>query len=62
MRLTGTILSIYPVAIGLLLLVVMPSLWTTLFTDVVGRVFLAIALGLQLVGFLAMRKVMNIDI
>lgn len=62
MRLTGTILSIYPVAIGLLLLVVMPSLWTILFTDVVGRVFLAIALGLQLVGFLAMRKVMNIDI
>ena len=61
-RLTGFILSIYPVAIGLLLLAIMPSLWSQLFTDNDGRVFLGIALGLQVIGFLAMRRVMNIEV
>lgn len=61
-RLTGTILSVYPLAVGLLLLALMPSIWSRLFTETAGQVQLAIAAGLQLVGFLAMRRVLNIEI
>ncbi|MCH7699229.1 MAG: type II secretion system F family protein [Chloroflexi bacterium] len=60
-RLTGLILSIYPVAIGLLLLSIMPSLWVVMFTETLGQIFLAVALGLQGLGFLVMQRVMKVD-
>lgn len=61
-RLTGAVLSVYPVAIGLLLLALVPSVWSLLFTETLGRVFLGSAVALQLLGVFAMRRVMNIDI
>ena len=61
-RLTGLILSIYPVALGLLFLALMPSTWSVLFTETLGRVFLGVALGLQLIGFLVMQRVMKVEI
>lgn len=61
-RLTGLILSVYPVLVGLLLLAIMPSMWSVLFTKALGQVFLGVALGLQLIGFLVMRRVMQIKI
>ena len=61
-RLTGMVLAVYPIAIGLLLLLMMPSVWSVMFTDGIGRVALGVALGLQLTGFLVMRRIMNIDI
>ena len=60
-RLTGLILSIYPAGIGLLLLLIMPSLWSVMFTETLGQVFLGVALGLQGLGFLVMQRVMKID-
>ena len=61
-RLTGLILSIYPVAIGLLLLAIMPSLWSVMFTETAGQIFLGVAVGLQLLGFLIMQRVMKVEI
>lgn len=61
-RLTGLILSLYPMAIGLLLLVIMPSLWGVMFTETLGQIFLGIAVGLQFIGFLVMRRVTQIQI
>lgn len=61
-RLTGLILSLYPTAIGLLLLIIMPSLWKIMFTDTLGQIFLGIAVGLQFIGFLVMRRVTQIQI
>lgn len=60
-RLTGLILSIYPAAIGLLLLLIMPSLWSVMFTETLGQIFLGVALGLQGLGFLVMQRVMKVD-
>ena len=60
-RLTGLILSIYPMAIGLLLLLIMPSLWGVMFSETIGRIFLGVALGLQGLGFLVMRRVMKFE-
>lgn len=61
-RFTGAILSVYPAVIGLLLVALVPSIWSLLFTDTLGRVFLGSAVTLQLVGLLFMRRVMKIEI
>jgi tight adherence protein B len=61
-RLTGYILSVYPAAVGLLLLVLLPDMWSKMFTELAGQIMLGIALGLQLIGFLAIRRVMDIEI
>ena len=61
-RLTGLILSSYPVGIGLLMLVIMPSLGSVMFTETLGRVLLGVALGLQFIGFLVMQRVMKVEI
>ena len=60
-RLTGLILSIYPAAIGLLLMFMNPSLYSVMFTETAGRIGLGVALGLQGLGFLIMRRVMKFD-
>jgi tight adherence protein B len=61
-RLTGIILSIWPALVGLLLLVLMPSMWGLMFTETAGRVMLGMAVGLQVLGFVLMRRAMNIAI
>jgi len=61
-KLTGLILSLYPMGIGGLLLLIMPDVWTLLFTETAGWFLIGIALGLQALGFFAMRRIVNIDI
>jgi tight adherence protein B len=60
-RLTGLILSVYPVGVGLLLLLIMPAIWSRLFTEPAGQVQLAIAGTLQVLGFLAIRRVLRVE-
>ena len=60
-RLTGTILSVYPMIIGLILLAIMPGLWSLLFTEPVGRAMLAGALTLQVLGFFFMRRALRVE-
>lgn len=60
-RLTGTILSVYPMIIGLILLAIMPALWSQLFTEPVGRAMLGGALTLQVLGFFFMRRALRVD-
>jgi tight adherence protein B len=61
-RMTGTILAVYPVVIGLILLAIMPSVWSKLFTEPVGQVQLAIAFALQVLGFVAIRRSLRVDV
>jgi tight adherence protein B len=61
-RLTGLILSIWPVVLGLLFFVIAPSIMSVLWTDPLGRIVLAIGIGLQLLGFFTIRRVLDIDI
>jgi tight adherence protein B len=61
-RLTGQILSIYPVALGAFLFVIAPSVMKVLFTDDLGRILLAVALTLQLTGALAIRRILSLDV
>jgi tight adherence protein B len=61
-RLTGLILSIYPLAIGLLLFAIMPATWSKMFTEPVGQVQLALAAGLQVTGFLWIRRALQVEV
>jgi tight adherence protein B len=61
-RATGLVLSVYPVLVGLLLLAIMPSVWSKLFTEPAGQMMLAIAVVLQVVGFLAIQRALRIEV
>jgi tight adherence protein B len=61
-RLTGLVLSIYPVAIGLLLFAIMPATWSKMFTEPAGQVQLAIAASLQVLGFLWIRRALRVEV
>ena len=61
-RMTGTILAVYPIVIGLVLLAIMPSVWSKLFTEPVGQIQLAIAFTLQIIGFITIRRSLRVDV
>jgi tight adherence protein B len=61
-RLTGQILSIYPIALGAFLFVLAPSMMKVLFTEEIGRILLAIALTLQIIGALTIRRILSLDV
>jgi len=61
-RLTGLILSLWPLALGLLFFLISPSTMSVLFTEPLGRILLSIAASLQVIGFVAIRRVLVIDI
>ena len=61
-RMTGLVLSVYPVLVGLLLLAIMPAVWSKLFTEPAGQMMLAIAAVLQVVGFLAIQRALRIEV
>jgi tight adherence protein B len=61
-RLTGQILSIYPLALAMFLTLMAPSLMKVLVTDEVGRILLGIAITLQIAGALAIRRILSLDV
>jgi tight adherence protein B len=61
-RLTGQILAIYPIALGALLFALAPSLMKVLITEEVGRIMMAIAISLQVLGALAIRRILSLDV
>jgi len=61
-RLTGLILSIYPVMLGLLFFALAPSLMKVLVTEEAGRVLLAVAIFLQVMGMLTIRRILRLDV
>ncbi len=61
-RLTGLILSGYPVLLAAAFYLLAPSLMSVLWTDSIGRVMLAIALTLQIIGVLTMRRILRPEV
>ena len=55
-RMTGLVLSVYPVLVGLLLLAIMPAVWSKLFTEPAGQMMLAVAFVFKVVGLLAIQR------
>jgi tight adherence protein B len=61
-RMTGYLLSALPVLLFSLLYTINPKYMSILFTDSIGKILIGVALSMQLVGFLWIRKIIKIEI
>ena len=61
-RLTGLILTLYSPALGLLMLALAPKLMTVMFEEALGRAMLVTALVLQILGMIAIRRLLRLDV
>jgi tight adherence protein B len=61
-RLTGLVLSIYPLGLALLLTLIAPSIMKSLWQESLGRWLLAIAAVLQGLGAFTIQRVLRIDV
>ncbi|MCG8469371.1 MAG: type II secretion system F family protein [Gemmatimonadetes bacterium] len=61
-RMTGWVLASAPFVAGAGMFVLNPDYMNTLFTEPLGRLMLAMAAGLQLIGFVAIRRVMDVEL
>jgi tight adherence protein B len=59
---TGLILTFYPPALGMLLLVISPNLMTVMFEEPLGRILLGVALVLQILGAIVIRRILRLDV
>lgn len=61
-RMTGNILSVYPIALAGLFFIISPSLISLLWKDEAGIAMLVAAGTLQLIGVISIRRILNIDV
>jgi tight adherence protein B len=61
-RMTGYLLSALPIILFLLLYTINRQYMSILFTDPVGKILVAVALSMQFIGFLWIRKIIKIEI
>jgi tight adherence protein B len=61
-RLSGYVLAVLPIAVGSIIYMVNPEYVNLLFTNQLGRFMLLSAIMLQLVGFLWIRRIIDIEI
>jgi len=61
-RMTGYLLAALPLILFTILYTLNPSYMSILFTDPVGKLLILVAVSMQLVGFLWIRKIINIEI
>ncbi len=61
-RMTGYVIGGIPVGLGLAFFVISPEFMSLLFTESLGRIMLGAALGMETMGFLVIRKIVNIEV
>ena len=61
-RLTGFVIGGLPIFVGLVMLAINPDYMTPLFTETAGKVLLVIAVGLEAMGIMLMRSMMNFEV
>ncbi len=60
--LTGMVIGLLPIGVGALFFVVSPDYITVLFTETIGKVMLGIAVLLETVGILIIRRILAIEV
>ncbi len=60
-RMTGIVLGLAPIVAGVGMFALNPEYMRVLFTEPLGRLMLAMAGGFQIIGFIAIRRIMDID-
>jgi tight adherence protein B len=61
-RMTGYLLAILPIIMGFLIYLLNAEYMSILFTDPIGRLLIAGALVLQVIGFFIIRRIVDIDV
>jgi tight adherence protein B len=61
-RMTGYLLSALPIIIFSILYMLNPQYMSILFTDPIGKILIVVAITMQLMGFLWIRKIIKIEI
>jgi tight adherence protein B len=61
-RMTGYLLSALPIIIFSILYMLNPQYMSILFTDPIGKILITVAITMQLLGFLWIRKIIKIEI
>lgn len=61
-RMSGYVLGILPIAVGFMIFMVNPEYIMTLFREPIGRMLVWSAAGLQFLGFLWIRRIVDIEI
>jgi len=61
-RMTATSLSCIPIAVAVLMFYTNPDYVKFFFTDDVGQIMAGVAIALQLVGYVVMKKIVNIEV
>jgi tight adherence protein B len=61
-KMTASTLSAIPIAVGVLMFFTNPDYVTFFFQDEVGNIMLAAGVGLQLLGYAFMKKIVNIEV
>jgi tight adherence protein B len=59
---TGYLLAALPLILFSILYMLNPGYMSILFTDPIGKLLIVVALSMQLVGFVWIRKIINIEI
>ena len=60
-RMSGIIIGALPVGIAVILMVINPEYMSTFFTTTVGNIMLTVSVIMEILGFLAIRKVVTIE-
>jgi len=60
-RMTGTVLGLAPIVAGVLLFLLNPDYMMPLFREDMGRIMLGAGFGLQIIGFLVIRRLTQIE-
>jgi tight adherence protein B len=61
-RMSGYILAALPIVVGSIILMINPEYMQLLFTNPLGKTMIMVAAAMQLMGFLWIRQIVNIDI
>lgn len=61
-RMTGIVIGGLPVGLGLLFMVINPGYMTLLFTETAGKIMLVVAVALEVLGAVSIRKILAIDV
>jgi tight adherence protein B len=60
-RISGYVLAVLPIALGVVIFLLNPSYMSTLFQAGIGRILVAGAIVLQVLGYFWIRKIVDID-
>jgi tight adherence protein B len=61
-RMTATALSAIPICVAVLMFYTNPDYVKFFFNDDVGNIMMGVAIGLQIIGYLVMKKIVNIEV